>query len=1193
MAENVAQTVEVPVPISLFGSLVTEMNPADLPEGTSPDNQDIVYLPGGVTNRPGMRKWLAGLPAGTTVTYVKTFVNPQGISLNLILTSDGQFWVQNTSVPPYTPTLLGDVTPGSYASSVTAFGKELITFHNNSYGTDIPRTYDGQYFDRATQCGPGAPPVVQNTILPPSSLAVSPAANLAVSVAVGVNPFVVGGVTSYEYIHVTFAAPVPITSLPIGDYGIYNSTGGAPYLDAVTTVFELTIVAGMVTEALLLYGYSIGGPDTGGILALGASSLSRGSNTVTANTAVPHNLELGYQVQISGVGAFNLPLNIDTVVIDNEDSPGIATITTDFPHYLLPNNLITMAGITGSAVGGGISNIAFAGGLVTVTTAAAHNLIAGSQVLVAANTNATVNGLQTVVSAPTTTTFTFAFDSIVNAYSAADTGTITYQWPPNEGSLLENYYTVLSAPTATTFTIAINYTDGTWNNGTISFAWSGVFTVTNIISATQFQYQQYGPTATTTDIGLVTPTSQISPGVHQCVVLFQTRTGFITAPSPPVQFVANGGQYLTVSNIPIGPSNVVKRFLAFSGAGGDNFFYIPVPAFVNGLVVSTSTAINDNATTSVLVDFSDNTLFASTAIDITGFNLFQMRTLGPCLGVSSYASRSSWFGMHNSVPNFLNLGFEGGYLSGNLLNPLGWSVESAGGILDTVYSVFGQDWLITGTGGGAGQQDGLIQQSAYSDVYGIPILSALLNYSMQLRLTKPVAGAGNNGSLTVDFYSPTSGVLATCTFLTSTLLSTPQFLQANFSNRLPITIPEDTVLRVYGLGLNAGTEIAVDEIEIYPTLNPFVPQFNMSYVNLPEAIDQLTGVIGASDDSTPIQATFEYRDALLFLTQAKLHETNDIAGLEPSSWRVREVSNNCGACGPRSISTGENFSVWVASPSSTPPVGRGLYIYTGGSVYKLSQEIQPDFDAINMAAQNSIWVQNDSVTRRIYVGAPMQSATAPSRIYVLDYREMDSAAEIASKAPIHISFTGKMICSDLSRKWTRWSIPANCGGIVYVPGIGLQFVVGGGNGEAPGMATGFANAYWFDTTLYTDQDYGQIVPYYMTYFFVNHEMEQQIQVGLHRKLYKRWAAYITGIGQLQITPYANSTSNPWPAGPLWPLSLTQDYDIGDGLNVSTERCAFKISTTPYGGQTDNAFNVSKLIITLSQEPVSPIRFGAV
>ena len=41
-------------PIEVFGGLVTDMSPADLPHGVSPDCQDVIFSNGGVLTRPYM-----------------------------------------------------------------------------------------------------------------------------------------------------------------------------------------------------------------------------------------------------------------------------------------------------------------------------------------------------------------------------------------------------------------------------------------------------------------------------------------------------------------------------------------------------------------------------------------------------------------------------------------------------------------------------------------------------------------------------------------------------------------------------------------------------------------------------------------------------------------------------------------------------------------------------------------------------------------------------------------------------------------------------------------------------------------------------------------------------------------------------------------------------------------------------------
>ena len=187
-----------------------------------------------------------------------------------------------------------------------------------------------------------------------------------------------------------------------------------------------------------------------------------------------------------------------------------------------------------------------------------------------------------------------------------------------------------------------------------------------------FTYQQYGPDATTASVGTVTPYGQAAPGIHQCAVAFLTRNGAITAYSPPVQFVANGGQYVSVSNIPIGPPNVVGRILLFTSAMGAYFYYIPVPAEVNGQVVSSATQINDNTSTSAFLDFSDTTLLSAIGVSIPGNDIAAQIVLDGALGFGYYASRLLTWGQRNVIQNLLNMGFDGGQLPNNPLPFSGW-----------------------------------------------------------------------------------------------------------------------------------------------------------------------------------------------------------------------------------------------------------------------------------------------------------------------------------------------------------------------------------------------------------------------------------------------------------------------------------------------------------------------------------------
>jgi hypothetical protein len=65
--------------------------------------------------------------------------------------------------------------------------------------------------------------------------------------------------------------------------------------------------------------------------------------------------------------------------------------------------------------------------------------------------------------------------------------------------------------------------------------------------------------------------------------------------------------------------------------------------------------LENNIDTSLVVDFADNTLFAATAIDIPGNNLFEMQTLTPCVGLFQLCFTSFRMGraqQHRQLPEY-------------------------------------------------------------------------------------------------------------------------------------------------------------------------------------------------------------------------------------------------------------------------------------------------------------------------------------------------------------------------------------------------------------------------------------------------------------------------------------------------------------------------------------------------------------
>jgi hypothetical protein len=877
--------------------------------------------------------------------------------------------------------------------------------------------------------------------------------------------------------------------------------------------------------------------------------------TLTVVTAAAHGLVAGQLTTIAGssVAEFDNPTAIVTEVID--------AVTFKYAYYS-PTATVG-AGGTSTSQGPILSRSA---NEVTGNTATAHGLKVGYQVIIGGVGNTNLGGpitavarLANVATVTTTTAHGFPAGAIVDIGGVGD------------ASFDQLSATILSVPSATTFTYSNGGADAASAGGTVGDVWNGMFYIDSIPTTTSFTYQQVGANDIASGTGTMTPNGQLSGGQHKCVVMFQTRSGYITAPSPPVVFTANGGQYVLVSDIPIGPPNVIKRVLGFTGKDGNNFFSILTLPIANNQLIATTTVVPDNTTTSVLLDFSDNTLFAATAIDIPGNNLFALQVLPPCLGTFSYAGRLWAWGFRNNTRNFLNMGFDGGYYSGSTA-PTGWTVVTPGGAIDSGISDFGFAWKISG---GVGNPQGMISQPAYQDTYNIPILQPGEKYIF--RCWMRASQIAQAGSVVCDLNSDsTTGIIAQGSIAITLATTDGVFLEVTMDNPLPDSVPSDLVLRVYSNGVAAGQSVTIDEVEIIPHSQPYnnVP-FMVSYVDNFESFDGVTGILGASDDANPLRDAFEIQDTMYFGTSERLHETVDVASSEPSGWTVREKSRNVGFLSAFSSTgqqeqNGEDFAIWCTRS--------GLRIFEGGQPYKISQEFQATWDRINWSAKQTIWLVNDVVVRRVYVGVPLDSATTPSHILVMDYREMDTAQQISATPAVHISLAGRMIASDLARKWTRWTLPMNCGAVLTRADDTDEFCLGDG--------VGYGNAYTLGPVNSTDDNYGQVNPYWFTYFFVNHDQEVQLQLGIGRKRFIQVSAYVSGVGDVTITPYGDSLSNAWTPPPAYPLKTSPTNDLYWGLNVGAERVAFKVSSSPLEGQTDNGFNLQKMCVWMKQDPIA-------
>ncbi len=558
--------------------------------------------------------------------------------------------------------------------------------------------------------------------------------------------------------------------------------------------------------------------------------------------------------------------------------------------------------------------------------------------------------------------------------------------------------------------------------------------------------------------------------------------------------------------------------------------------------------------------------------------------------------------------------------------PPGWTTtggDGAGYLVQATPSYLGYSYQIPGG------HNGMIEQSAYQDYWGSPIL--LPNHSYIVRFLAMSNQNGSAGNVAADIYSPTLGTLASGTIPMSGVSNGSYGWQVITLNApMPASIPQDAVFRIYLAGTSEGLLLTIDEVEVIDAYSPVLyNQLIWSMVDNPFMYDDTLGVMGVPT-SDYMSNAFLQRQYFMLQSNNSLFQTSD-NGSDPNTWTVDLVATECGCSGPNATSAGEGIAWWVGR--------HGFRSFYGSEAKKLSQYVNMDFERTNWAYDVTSWVANDSIQREIRIGIPIGTAQSPSVIETMSYRLADSLYNVQD--PVHVSlYSGKMICTDLGIKFTTWNIPMNCARMCSRPAangaVSKVMVFAGGNGQAPGSGTCYGNLYIQDVVNYPplnpnasswnckDADYGQIglpstsptplLPNMgngttivspivtnnlaQTYFWFAHDTEQQAQgaLGQHRKLYSFLAIHCTGVGYAQITPLADSYRSPLWTLPLTPLNL---IDIGRDsefiLNHQSDRLSLMVQVVPIPegqpGYTDGvsaAIWVTHMVLAGAKEQIFPI-----
>lgn len=923
-----------------FNGLRTDCPATKVDPSHSPDCADMQFVPSGMETRHPL---VVRDTAPTNIVAREEFTGRDGSVYQVVLCEDGSLYGLSGGVY----TLLDQVAAGSTMNTVVAYGRIYMAFFvlGEVGGSDAPRSWDGQSVYRVSQGGPGDAPSVTCITLPSVTLVEStPTTSVPVTSATPTDPqeVQVGGGGSGDYdppvYEIYYTTLTVVTSAPHGltAGNVISITGNTRWNVTVAYVSQI-IDAETFKISFSTQDDTVG---TGGDVGISAPLLSRKNNEVTATTATPHRLRVGYQVAISGVSDLSYP--IDTIEVNASSFPGEAEITFTSDQGFVPGDTFTISDVPFVDVGGGVMGYDIRDGIATVTMNSAHGLSAGLGVIVSLHTYSP--RAVTVAAILSDTVWTYE----TNEPNVTDTGGYTHvPWPGEDGTV----YTITEVPSPTTIRFAFSSSDFTWTGGTVDFPWNGVFYVDAVPSSTTFQYRQSGPDATLqTGTGTVTPQGQISTGEHQVVQHFILEDGTITPPSPPARFTAKVYQYPLVT-MAIGPANVKARVLSFTGVNGGDFAMLLIPARVGGLQVSTTTVIQDNTTQSAIVDFPDTALLSATRIDIPGNNLFECFPLTTPDGVEWYSDRLFWKGGKNIMLGMQNMAFDGGTLYGSTA-PLGWTVADAGG--SVVQDGFMPVYQI------AAGQTGRVTQSCVRRYDGGQIMLENTRYTIRIW----VDGA-HAGSIKATISSASLPFTSTANFA----MTSRGYMQADFDTITPASIPDDMMLTIESASAD---QVEIRDMQMVLRDNPNLwPTELASYVKQPGTYDWITGVIGPVDDSTELRANFVLQESLYFITGAgRLYYVQQIGNAEPSSWDVQRVSDMTPAFNANSVTTGNGWAAWGGD--------KGAFWFTGGIPSRASAIIDPTWKAITNI--RSTW--NDADQKRVYfaLGTSMM---------VYDYRELE------------------------------------------------------------------------------------------------------------------------------------------------------------------------------------------------------------
>lgn len=634
---------------------------------------------------------------------------------------------------------------------------------------------------------------------------------------------------------------------------------------------------------------------------------------------------------------------------------------------------------------------------------------------------------------------------------------------------------------------------------------------------------QYGPgVAPTAADGAA---GSIPVGTHAVAVAFVLRSGAVTQLSPQGSWAAAGAKKVDLTNIPIGPPNVVARIIAFSNV----VTALPAAQLFSLAVM----LIADNTTTAATFDFTAAQLSAGE--DVT-FLIFR-KVLPYAAGVRGYQDRLFWWGCENTLPFWNNLDFAGGW-SGN--RPLGWAngAASAGETKSSLVGPFSANDVYSISGDGVTAVRGQITQSAFVDPYtGAPLIHTDTAYLVRAKIKKDAGLAA--GRINIHLQSTAGAINTTGIQITPANLTTDWVdYSATLTGKIVGPIPSDLLLEIFTDQTQTnGQKVYVTEIRILPSLQPFdYSNMNVSDSSEPEGYDAETGNLTASaGDGQAIRNAFVLRDFFYIVKERGLHVTSADPNNEPSAWTVDEVDARVGTSSPHGVGIGEGFAVICGR--------NGVYYFAGGLPQRLTKEIDDLWDSINWQYGHLMTCTIHMHKRQVRIAAPVGSGvTTCNKILVLDFSE--------GWADPYVEVDGGLARQSGARKWTVWNLAVSAMGLIeQTNGDDLDYM-----GTLGGLRSG--RVYQVVNGVYND-DGDAIAGYNVSAYL------RPARLGEGRKLFGYLTANVDGVGEFQVSVFlqggVQKVIAPYGATGFV-LSNPATRDLNVTLTATSERLSVKMGT---------------------------------